>query len=297
MNLGLYIPDCPPDLRRITWWEKQIKARIKIVSWYQAWGSCYAKCIPEFIQEVQSQGRIPMITWEPWKLPEEIPTGQDQAEQKDFALKEILAGTYDQYILEWAKSLASTRKQVYLRPMHEMNGFWYPWAGCRNSNNPQEYIRAWKYLRNLFKHEKAYNVIWVWSPMACSYPDTPENSIDKFFPGENEVDWLAMDGYNWGTTQPAWPSYWQSLEQIFLEGYKKLKKLAPNKPIMLAEIGCAEQGGSKAEWIKDSFKDLTRGLLDIGAIVWFNIDKECNWRIDSSGESLLAFRKDGWIFK
>ena len=66
-----------------------------------------------------------------------------------------------------------------------------------------------------------------------------------YFPGTEEVDWVGLDGYNWGTNRE-W-SGWQSFREIFSEAYDLLTQLAPEKPFMIAEVGCAEEGGDKAE--------------------------------------------------
>jgi beta-mannanase len=104
-----------------------------------------------------------------------------------------------------------------------------------------------------------------------------------------EVDWLALDGYNWGKTRE-W-SAWQSFEEIFKEGYGTLNQLSPGKPFMIAEIGCAEEGGSKERWIEEAFEALRIKFPKIRTLVWFNTKKECDWRIESSPQSLDSFQR------
>jgi hypothetical protein len=57
---------------------------------------------------------------------------------------------------------------------------------------------------------------------------------------------------------------------------------------MLAEISSAEQGGDKARWISDFFRSLRKNP-DILAFVWFDYDKEADWRLDSSAAARSAF--------
>jgi endoglucanase len=109
------------------------------------------------------------------------------------------------------------------------------------------------------------------------------------------MDWLALDGYNWGTSQ-SW-SNWQSFDEIFSAAYSRILKLAPGKPVLIAEIGCAEPGGSKPDWIRDAFKEIASCYKQIRAIIWFHIDKECDWRLDSSPESLHAFKEQRVLFR
>ena len=53
-------------------------------------------------------------------------------------------------------------------------------------------------------------------------------------------------------------------------------------------MGSAEVGGSKAAWLKDFFVQL-RQNPDILAFVWFDFNKEADWRVGSSTASARAF--------
>jgi mannan endo-1,4-beta-mannosidase len=67
-------------------------------------------------------------------------------------------------------------------------------------------------------------------------------------------------------------------------------------PVIIGETACAETGGSKGQWITDAFKKIISDFPRIEALVWFDIKKECDWRIGSSDESLKAFRASAGIF-
>jgi hypothetical protein len=61
---------------------------------------------------------------------------------------------------------------------------------------------------------------------------------------------------------------------------------------MIAEVGCAEQGGDKASWIRRAYvKEIPEKFPGIKAVVWFDADKENDWRVNSSRGSLDAYRK------
>ena len=57
---------------------------------------------------------------------------------------------------------------------------------------------------------------------------------------------------------------------------------------MIGETACAEEGGSKAAWITDFFVRMAEHP-EIQAFVWFNHDKETDWRIESSPAANRAF--------
>jgi len=167
-----------------------------------------------------------------------------------------------------------------------MNGNWYPWCGTVNENQPEEYVQTWRYLHDIFREVGATQVRWVWCPYACSYPDSPRNTISCYYPGDAYVDWIGLDGYNWGTTQP-W-SRWQSFAEIFSPAYDIVTHLT-DKPLMIAESASSESGGSKAEWIR-SLEKLKNSFPRLDGFIWFNVQKECDWRIDSSAQALQAFK-------
>ncbi len=70
--------------------------------------------------------------------------------------------------------------------------------------------------------------------------------------------------------------------------WPRLLALGP-QPIWITEVGSAEHGGDKAEWVDDMVDHID--LERLGAIVWFDQDKEANWRVDSSRRTLAAFRQ------
>ena len=288
--VGLYLPD---DInlapQRACRYVQILEKRIQILSFYVAWGSGRKSPDLSGMQGVLNSGFIPMITWEPWRWPQELSEGVRPEEQSDFSLSEILRGRYDDYIQNWALDLKEISGPIFFRPMHEMNGNWYPWCGKINGNQPEEYIEAWRYIRSIFNEAQNDQLMWVWSPYAHSVPDESGNEIWRYYPGTKEVDWLALDGYNWGNTQ-TW-SNWLGFKEIFEEAYEELASLAPEKPMMIAEVGCAEEGGNKGDWIEEAFQILKERFPKIETFVWFNTNKECDWRIESSLQSFRAFRK------
>jgi beta-mannanase len=225
-----------------------------------------------------------MITWEPWLIP---PDSSNPQNQPQFSLKKILSGQYDHYIEQFAHAVARFGNNILLRPMHEMNGFWYPWCGTVNGNTPADFIKTWFHLQKIFTRIGTTNVKWIWSPYASSYPDNDENRISAYFPGDEFLDIAALDGYNWGNSRE-W-GVWREFPELFGNGYDEITLLT-SKPLMIAETGCTEEGGCKAEWLEQMFSSLGKRFSAIEALVWFDVDKECDWRISSSPLSCNAFR-------
>jgi beta-mannanase len=286
--VGLYLPDDYHSAsQKALRYQRLLGERVQVLSFYIAWGPGFEPPPLAGLKEIQKNGFIPMITFEPWSRPEDYKAPRPE-DQPEFSLTRILSGKYDDYIRHWAFELGKIPAPIFFRPMHEMNGNWYPWAGCVNGNRPEDFIETWRYLRSIFREALCDNLSWVWAPYAHSVPDEPGNEMGLYFPGVQEVDWLGLDGYNWGTNRE-W-SRWESFPTIFAEGYERLTALAPEKPYMIAEMGCAEKGGSKPEWIAEAFEALSNRFTRIKALILFNVDKECDWRLESSEKSFASFK-------
>lgn len=256
-----------------------------LVMWYQGWGDHenWSSVQTEMLDVMATHGAAPLITWEPWS------PGED-AEQPRYRLDRIVDGEFDGYIDAWATELAAFGRPVYLRFAHEMNGDWYPWGAGVNGTTEADYVAAWRYVHDRFAAADADNVVWVWGPNADWYEG--QRAMEKLYPGDEYVDWMALSGFNWGTGS-YWAgcscnSRWQSFEEIFATSYATLTDLS-DKPIMVAETGSAEEGGDKAAWIADLETLLKRDYPRIRALVWFDEDREVSWRINSSPEAFAAF--------
>jgi beta-mannanase len=284
MKLGIYRLHGLLDDRTMKQLESAYHMSIDVVSVYRAWNRCCIEDDLQWLEDLSTSSRDILLTWEPWK----IPANKDRPfDQPDFSLKTIYSGQYDGYIFSYAKALKNFSQTVYLRPMHEMNGNWYPWCGTVNNNTPPDFIKAWKHLQAVFHQAGAHRLEWVWCPYHQSYPTHLQNTMETYFPGDDAIDWTGLDGYNWGATQQ-WSS-WQCFDELFEPGYSMLNKLS-KKPVMIGETACTETGGDKAQWITKAFQSLKDKFPRIAMLIWFDILKECDWQISSSQESLKAFQ-------
>lgn len=264
------VPDYPSLLDDFT---AEVRRTPAIVLWYRYWGEQLFNT--HDLSAVDSRGAVPMVTWEPWN-----------PDHTDVSLKGIAAGADDATINAAAQAAAAWRKPIFVRFAQEMNGDWFPWGLGVNGNTAAQYISAWRHIVTLFRADGASNVRWVWSPNEY---DSGTPRFEQLYPGNAYVNWVALDGYNFGSTPD---NSWQSFSQVFSASYAAMLQLT-SKPLMIAETASVEQGGSKAAWITSALEtQIPTSFPRIRAVVWF--DKVYNggldWPVDSSSSSLAAFR-------
>lgn len=231
-----------------------------------------------WIEGIADRGATTVISMELWNWNEK---------SMGSSLPRILAGEYDERFTEWAIAARDHGRRVLYRFGFEFNGEWFPWSG-----DPDAFIAAWRHVHAIFQKVGADHVEWVWSPNVESAPDTEENDPHRYYPGDDVVDWVAVDGYNWGDDFDEWHS-WQSFEEVFGEILDEFEERYPQKPTMLAEFGCAPGAdGARAAWIRDAHAALQR-RPGVHAALWFNFDKalegEHDWRLVDDDGSLVAF--------
>ena len=231
--------------------------------------------ISKLMNYVHNQGAINMITIEP----------------NGWTTVDINNGMLDSYFTEMASNMKSWQNgsEIWIRFMDEMNGNWYSWGiGDSNINTNQTYINAYRRVVNIFRNAGAMNVKWIYCVNAENVGINA--SYTMAYPGNEYVDYVAIDGYNYGTSQ-SW-STWKWFRQVFDKAYYTINRY--NKPLIISEWGSSEQGGDKSVWIKEAYKQIKSGVYaNLKAVVWFNENKETNWLIESSAKSSEAY-KNRW---
>ena len=243
--------------------------------WYQDWEDnpgFQTSAMNSYLQ----RGEVPMIAW----LPDGTISSSSSFDRT------VANGSYDSFINQWAQAAAAWGHPFYLRFCWEMNGNWQPFSPGIGGNTSADFVAMWQHVHNLFVQDGATNVRWVWSPNVEYTGSTPYASV---YPGDSYVDWVGVSGYNDGPTDQ-W-HYWTSLHDVFAQSYADLTAMT-TKPMLIAETSSTEVGGDKAGWITQGFlTDIPKYFPRIHAVVWFDENKEQDWRVNSSAASLAAFQQ------
>jgi hypothetical protein len=268
---GIFEEGIQSNLNVVNNYGSQLGKKPSMVMWYVQWQTTGDHSFPlATCQQLDAAGYMPDITWEPW-----------------CGLDDIISGKFDSDLQKFGQDIATFGKPVMLRFGHEFNGDWYPWNYINGAAVPAAtWVTAYKYVHDKIVDAGGTNAKWVWCPNNGNGGNNPQDIL-SYYPGDDYVDWLGIDGYNWGTSQ-SWSS-WSSFSSVFGTAYQKLITKAPGKPMMLGEMGCTSTGGDKAAWIKDMFSQLENKYTHIKAFVWFNVNKETDWRFTADTASTNAF--------
>lgn len=191
---------------------------------------------------------------------------------------------------------------VVVRPWAEMNADWVDFQPTPAGHPPKplggshaEFIAAWRHVVDVMRSRGAVNVRWAFNPTTDTYAETTD--VADIYPGDDHVDYLALDGYNWGDGDGL---TWRTFEDVYRLQYERLVTLGPSKPLWIAEIGSSdphsaspsEQGISaptgtdKGAWWLETMTSIRHDFPQIDAVVLFDADKERDWRCESSPSAL-----------
>lgn len=134
------------------------------------------------------------------------------------------------------------------------------------------------------------NVTYAWTMTAQSFK---RHNAEPFYPGDDVIDVIAADGYNWFGC-PFHPGPWREVDEIFLEFFDFAE--VRGKPMVIAEYGSGEDSaieGKKGRWFTNAADTLKQHPL-VKGISYFNVDGgACARYADSSPSSLRRFQANG----
>jgi beta-mannanase len=151
-------------------------------------------------------------------------------------------------------------------------------------SSPESFRAAWRHVREVFAGLPAS---FVWAPTAAAFGS---DAADRFYPGDDQVDWIAADGYNGPGCRPQ--AGWRELSDIFDDFY--VWGSSHGKPLMIGETGSVEDAADparKAAWFANAARDLATEMPKVQALVYFDARKACDYRVASSARSLEGFRR------
>ena len=86
---------------------------------------------------------------------------------------------------------------IIFRPWHENNGAWFWWG--KKQTTPEEYRALWCMLQDYLLNEGLDNLLWSYSPNLDG--NCTEADFLVRYPGDDRVDFIGLDAYQWGSEQ------------------------------------------------------------------------------------------------
>jgi beta-mannanase len=261
--------------------ESQMGKKMALTNIYAEWEYLQDPRLLATLSEISANGWTPIIS--------SNPSFFDDCKEVEASLYEAIArGDCDEFLRSVGRNLASYQRPVFLRFAWEMNLPQMYWSVTNVKSKPDDFVAAWKKFHTIVEEAGARNVIWILSFNTSSASTTPYKDL---YPGDEYVDWVAIDGYNWGDSH-SW-SKWTNFNGVFRNSYNELLAVTDKKPVMLSEVNSAESGGNKADWLTDMLtKQIPESFTKVEAIIFFNENKttgeKVDWRLEKSASYIKA---------
>ncbi len=256
-----------------------------IVSVFQAfrWEGSYVDFPVSGLNRLGSKYPLVMLSWEPH-------SGGSASDSNPVTLDAILAGTHDAYISSRARDIVAFGKRILIRLGHEMNCNSYSYGAQWDRAKAHKYARMWRRVHGIFERVGANRYAeWVWCPNVRK-PVFDSLPFSEYYPGDAYVDWLGLDGYNWGASRDM---PWYSFEEIFKHSLDELYAVpAVTKKVIIGETACHDAGGDKAQWLKDMKRYLKNGETPVRGVCYFHYNQDgANWRVDRPKGALRPYHE------
>ncbi|HEX6447005.1 MAG TPA: hypothetical protein VF053_18060 [Streptosporangiales bacterium] len=165
----------------------------------------------------------------------------------------IAAGRYDALIRQRARDVKAFGKPVLIALRWEMDR-----PNLRTQvRSAADFVAAWKHTRKIFAEVGATDVGWVWAPTAKGIA---EGYAQRFYPGDDQVDWLGVDAYTGPRLRPF---------ATVLQPFMRFAGEHPGKPVVVAEFGLADRDGKRPAWLAAAQR-YVRQQPRIKAVLYFN---------------------------
>jgi hypothetical protein len=183
----------------------------------------------------------------------------------------ILDGSQDADLKFFAQGAAKYSGQIILALNEEVNGNSNMWSGTVRDNTPAKAIAAFQHEENIIK-PIAPSIKFAYSVSHRSVPDSAGNSFTSYYPGDNFVDVVGVNGSNIGS---------ETWEQVFGGALQTLSQY--HKPLWILSEATAQ---NKAQFIADTFAGAKK--YHLGGFLYFNQNGgDGDWLLDAAAMAAL----------
>jgi hypothetical protein len=194
-------------------------------------------------------------------------------------------------IVSWADRIGAYGAPVFFAFDAE------PETGPSSMGDPGDFVDAWRRIVSVFRDRGVTNARFVMTLTAFTYGRTDARGAAEWYPGDDWVDAIGADGYNFFGCSPGVNDTWRDFAQVF-EPVRQFGFQHPSEPILIAEYGSVEDPstpGRKAEWITGARATLQSSGWEQfdAALYWHSQTTGCPFWVDTSQASVDAFAAMG----
>jgi len=189
------------------------------------------------------------------------------------ALKDTIAGTYDDNLKKLAQWIKKADRPIYLRIGYEFDS-------PDNHYDPQQYKQAFRYVVDFLRKEGVHNAAYVWHS-----EDTPHPWMD-WYPGDDYVDWFGK-------------TIFRNEDIPVASDFLKLAR-AHGKPFMICESSpwYMYTNRGKIDFLKHLFQFIKEQKVPIFCYINSDWDKQPMFAGQGWGDARLEVNpevKDFWL--
>lgn len=270
--------------------------------WFE--GASFPRETAEWIRAAGSVPYIRMMTWSEWRR-----YRQDAL----YSPQNIVEGRVDSILRSWCGAAREFGTPLIVEYGTEVNLEWTPWNGMWNGaeeldgygdpnlpDGPERFRDSYRHIIRICREEGADNITWVFHINSGDVPKLNEwNRFEYYYPGDEWIDWIGLSTY---AAQAPSDEYWENFTDSMDLTYTRLKLVAPDKPIIIAEMGAPQYHplGDQAEWAREALTAMLSGRYPrvIGFSWWNewwqnddNPDNASDMRVQNNSALAAVFRE------
>lgn len=247
--------------------EASIGRKLDVHRWYALWDELPSTPLTTTVQ----RGRTPLLSVSSKKI-----------DGTKISWAAVASGAHDAQIVQHANAVKALRVPMYVSFQHEPD--YSPGFGAA-----ADYRAAFRHYVEVFRAQGVTNAVWTWIVTPTPFAPYAAVSADALYPGDDVVDQIALDAYNWFGCATNGQTSWSSMSRA-ASAFRAFGR-AHGKPLVIAEWGSVEDPavpGRKAAWLRESMATL-ESWPEVTAVLYFHHHGSCSWFVDSTPSSLEAF--------
>jgi hypothetical protein len=254
--LGLYPEGVPSSYAGTRSFTADTGVRPDTVVYYSGWLEPFQA---SFASTASRSGAVPLVQINPGGV----------------SIAAIAYGQYDVYLRQYAAAVHRYGHPVILSFGHEMNGYWYSWAGTHTA--PATFVSAWRHIVDVFRAAGTRNVTWLWT-INTVQSQAGVSPPQPWWPGDSYVTWVGIDGYYYSSVTKFSTLFGPTIASV---------RTWTQKPILVAETSATPSASQPAK-----IADLFAGIHFYGLLgfVWFDAKTNQDWRLISPA-AVTAFKR------